>query len=374
AQARHDGHRLALILLLLALGAGLLRWGQDRLGQSLVISTNARRAYVGALIAAGAALLAVVVVQFGSPQAVANRAWTSFTAAPPVVSKNLNTRLFSLSSNGRTAMWHQAWRDYREHPVLGSGAGTFEIWYLQHRTGDLKVRDAHSLYLEMLAEVGPIGLALLLIALATPLVAAVRRRRHPLVPIACGAYIAFIVHAGVDWDWEMSAVTAVGLLCGLALLIADRAGSRLSPLIRARYAFAGAAVAVALFSSVGLLGNIPASHAARAIEAGDWSRAGAEARKEIRWAPWAADGWRRLGQAELGSNRRAAAVRHLRKAIRLDPQNWDRWFDLALATTGAAQRRALERALELNPRSPEIAEFVAGLGLRGIAAPAKGSG
>jgi cytochrome c-type biogenesis protein CcmH/NrfG len=136
----------------------------------------------------------------------------------------------------------------------------------------------------------------------------------------------------------------------------------------------GVAFSVALFSIVGLLGNVPASNAGRAIRAGDWTRASAEARKEIRWAPWSADGWRRLGQSEVGSNQLTPAIRDLRKAIRQDPQNWDRWFDLALATRGQVQRDALERALVLNPRSPEIAEFVAGIGLKGIRVPQGGTG
>ena len=123
-----------------------------------------------------------------------------------------------------------------------------------------------------------------------------------------------------------------------------------------------------------LLGNIPASAAGQAIAAGNWSRAAAEARDSIRWAPWSADGWRRRGQAELRQNHLAAARRDLRTAIRKDPQNWDRWFDLALATRGVAQRRALEHALALNPHSPEIAEFVAGVGLKGIRAPSRGGG
>ena len=146
------------------------------------------------------------------------------------------------------------------------------------------------------------------------------------------------------------------------------------PLLRLRYALAGLAVAAALWSMVGLLGNIPTSAAEEAIGAGNWSRAAAEARSSIRWAPWSADGWRRRGQAELAQGHLAAARRDLRTAIRKDPQNWDRWFDLALATRGVAQRRALEHALALNPHSPEIAEFVAGVGLKGIRAPFEGSG
>jgi cytochrome c-type biogenesis protein CcmH/NrfG len=202
----------------------------------------------------------------------------------------------------------------------------------------------------------------------------VRARHRPTTAIAAGAYLAFLVHAGVDWDWEVTAVTLTGLLCGVALLIAARRDVNTLRLGRRRYALVAPAVAVALFSIVGLLGNMPAASAGKAIRAGNWADARSEADEEIRWAPWSADGWRRLGQSEVGSNQVAAGVRDLRKAIRKDPQNWDRWFDLALATTGAEQRRALQRALRLNPHSPEIAEFVAGVGLKGIRIPPIGSG
>jgi hypothetical protein len=371
--AKHDGHRLAIALVGLAVTAAACRWAQDWIDQRVVFGNKARKAFTSVLILVLVGTLAFLLAHYGGPQAIAHRTWDSF-AASPKVSKNLNSRLLMLSSNGRTVTWHNAWHDYRAHPLLGSGAGTYEIWYLRHRTGDLKVRDAHSLYLEMLAEVGPIGLGLLLIALLTPLAGAVRARRHPLVATAAGAYVAFLVHAGVDWDWEMSAVTLTGILCGVALLIAARRETYLLGLKVSRYAMVGVAFSVAIFAIVGLLGNVPASRAGRAIENRDWSRASAEARKEIRWAPWSANGWRRLGQSEVGSNQLTAAVRDLRKAIRQDPQNWDRWFDLALATRGQVQRHALERALTLNPRSPEVAEFVAGIGLKGIRVPRRGSG
>ena len=82
-------------------------------------------------------------------------------------------------------------------------------------------RDAHSLYLETLAELGPIGLALLLAALIIPLLA-LRGGRDPLLATAAGAYVAFLVHTGVDWDWELPAVTLAGLACGSAMLVARR--------------------------------------------------------------------------------------------------------------------------------------------------------
>jgi O-Antigen ligase len=333
-----------------------------------------RRAYVVSLVLALAAVLSLVVARYGSPEAIARKAWSQVSnPVAKVEGTNLNSRLFSLSGN-RKIVWHHALRDARAHPILGSGAGTYEIWYLRHRTDGFKVRDAHSLYLEMLAEVGPIGLAVLLVALLTPLVAAVRARRRPMTAITAGAYVAFLVHAGIDWDWEVTAVTMAGLLCGVALLIAARRDDTVLRLGRPRYALVAPAVAVALFSIVGLLGNIPASSAGKAIRAGDWTDARGEARKAIRWAPWSADGWRRLGQSEVGSNQLSPAVRNLRTAIRKDPQNWDRWFDLALATTGAEQRRALERALALNPHSPEIAEFIAGAGVKGVRRPSREGG
>ena len=82
--------------------------------------------------------------------------------------------------------------------------------------------DAHSLYLETLAEIGPVGLLLLLCALAVPIFAAVRARDHPLAAVGAASYAAYLVHAGVDWDWEMPAVTLAGLLCGIGVLATDR--------------------------------------------------------------------------------------------------------------------------------------------------------
>jgi hypothetical protein len=375
ARATHDGHRLALVILGLAAAAAVLRWAQDYVAKNVAVGSRTRRVYAAALILSVAAALSLVVARYGSPETIARHGWNRFaTTAPAGEGTNLNSRLFSVSGSGRTILWHHAWTDVRAHPLLGSGAGTYEIWYLRHRTNGSKVRDAHSLYLETLAEVGPIGLALLLVALLAPLVAAVRARQRPTTALAAGAYVAFLVHAAVDWDWEVTAVTLSGLLCGVALLISARRADNTVRLGARRYMLVAPAVAVALLSILGLLANMPAASAGRAIRAGNWADARSEARKEIRWAPWSADGWRRLGQAEVGSNQVAAGIRDLRTAIRKDPQSWERWFDLALATTGAEQRRALERALTLNPHSPEIAEFVAGVGLKNIRIPPKRRG
>ncbi len=124
----------------------------------------------------------------------------------------------SASLGTRGHYWRVALEQYRDHPLLGSGAGTFEGFWLESLPVPEGVRDAHSLYLETLAELGPMGLLLVLVALGLPLVAARSARHARFGPIAAGTYLAFLLHAGIDWDWEMPAVTLAGLLAGAALL------------------------------------------------------------------------------------------------------------------------------------------------------------
>ena len=171
------------------------------------------------------------VVRYGGPSEVVSRAYKAFKRPPVSVSSSnsLNKRLFSLSGNGRIDQWRVALDGFEAHPVLGSGAGTYEYLWMKNRPVGRKVRDAHSLYIEALAELGPIGLTVLIIALAVPILAAWRGRRHPLVPTALGAYLAYVLHAGVDWDWEMPAVTIAALFCGVAILAATRSDRKERP-------------------------------------------------------------------------------------------------------------------------------------------------
>ena len=116
--------------------------------------------------------------------------------------------------------WSVAWEEVADAPLTGKGAGTFELAWLERQPVPSQVVDAHSLYLELLAELGLVGLVLLALALAPPLAAAFRGAD---AAAAAGGYIAFLVHTGVDWDWELPAVTVAGLACGAALLARERA-------------------------------------------------------------------------------------------------------------------------------------------------------
>lgn len=154
------------------------------------------------------------------------------------------------STEPRASLWRVAWRQFESHVALGAGAGTFALAWV--RSGLVETRggalDAHSLYLETLGELGLIGLALLLVFLLLPL--AHRKLRTGPAPVAAGAYVVFLVHAGLDWDWEMPAVVLAGMCCGAAALAS--AGSQAQVVAsRGRAAMVGLALALGAFSIAG---------------------------------------------------------------------------------------------------------------------------
>jgi hypothetical protein len=120
----------------------------------------------------------------------------------------------------RVYYWPFAWHAL-DSPLRGLGSGAFaQLWALE-RPVAVNAIDAHSLFLEMLLELGAVGLVLGVATLSVPLVAALRGAGGWAAG-ATGAYVAFLVHAAVDWDWEMPAVTIVALGCGAALVVAAR--------------------------------------------------------------------------------------------------------------------------------------------------------
>ena len=76
--------------------------------------------------------------------------------------------------------------------------------------------NAHNLYLETGAELGVVGLVLLLAMLALPL-REIGSRDPIRLGAACG-FLAFAFHAGVDWDWEMPVVTTAALYLASVLV------------------------------------------------------------------------------------------------------------------------------------------------------------
>jgi O-antigen ligase len=291
---------------------------------------------------------AIALVRVGGPSGAVRE----FSHAGPSVKADRSRRLFSLSGSSRAQYWHVAWRDYQQHPWLGSGAGSFQRRWLRSRPADLPVLDAHSLYLETLAELGPVGLGLLAALLALPLAAGVIARKQPLAVPALGGYVAYLVHAAQDWDWELPAVTLAGLGCAVALLMLAEREPRPAIGRKARAAGLTAAVLLALVALGALAGNETLAAASTSLDADQPARAARDARWAKRLVPWSPEPWRLHGEALLSQGNLDGARRDFLTALRKDQSDWDSWVDLSLVTRGAAQRQAIEQAGRLNPLEP----------------------
>jgi hypothetical protein len=312
---------------------------------------GSRRTVAVALVLAAAAALVAAAIYAGGPTKLLGRTYGEFRS-PAAPGGQPGQQLLTISGNFRSDYWRVAWRQYRGHPLLGTGAGTFDVYWTRDRHTIYGARDAHNLYLEALAELGPVGLLLLVGALAAPFFALRGAPRQPLTAAAAGGYLAFLVQAGVDWDWEIPAVTIAGLLCACALVIA---ADRPRPLPRAARPAALVALAVlAAFSLLAQVGNAAMQASQSAAERRQFTRAEERARLATRWNPWSSIAWRLKGEAELRLGYTPAARKSFLTGLDKDPREWRLWYDLARASRGADRRRALEQATRLNRYSREV--------------------
>lgn len=135
------------------------------------------------------------------------------------------TRLTTLESN-RYAYWRVALRAFGDEPLRGVGAGGWAVYWLRYRPFDEYAQDAHSLPLQTAAELGLIGLALLALFAGGVAAAAVdaHRRSRALAAGPISALVVYGVHAPLDWDWQMPAVTVIAMvLAGTLIALAERA-------------------------------------------------------------------------------------------------------------------------------------------------------
>ena len=134
---------------------------------------------------------------------VAARPLAARFAAPAPDSRDAR-RLVQLSGQGRVPLWRAAWREGRDHPVVGGGAGSWDRAYIA-QTGSLAgPANAHSLPLETFAELGLVGLALLSAFLAL----ALRGQERLVVAVVA----AFVLASLVDWTWQLPAATLPAML------------------------------------------------------------------------------------------------------------------------------------------------------------------
>jgi tetratricopeptide (TPR) repeat protein len=266
----------------------------------------------------------------------------------------------SANSTGRWQFWKAAGKQFEEHPVIGDGAGSYETWWARHGSFSMFITDAHSLYMETLGELGLVGFALLFGAFALGVGAAMTRLLEQFdrlgdahaALIAC--FVAYAVSTGLDWMWELTVVSVVGLgALGWALGGDGEARQRTLPL---RVAIPAVAIFAIVAQVIPLASTLAIRDSQAAVRRGELAEAVADARTARDVQPWAARPYLQLALVFEEGGQLPAARRSIRQAIERDAEDWRLWLVRARLETKAgainAARRSLRRAAALNPRSP----------------------
>jgi hypothetical protein len=223
-------------LILLAAGAvvaqGMVAAGRTSPFLMLALRRTFRPLAIGACVLL--ALFAIVVyglrassvegwsaARLDSASDFVSRQWEDFLR--PTTFSETGTARLTTAKGTRSDLYRVAFDGFEARPVLGEGAGSFEYRWMRTRRVDEKVRNAHSLELETLGELGLVGGLLLITFLGSVVVAAVRARVRPgglarsqaaAVGAACSVWVA---HSMVDWDWQMPALTGTALILAATL-------------------------------------------------------------------------------------------------------------------------------------------------------------
>ena len=275
-------------------------------------------------------------------------------------SEDVQSRLADPSPTGRLEQWEIGLDGLDESWAHGAGAGTYEwFWYRARDSGGI-ITDGHSLYFEQLGELGVVGFALLVLALLTILVRFATRRRGPdrsLHAALLAAGIAWALHAGLDWDWEMPAVT-IWLFClgGFALARAAPVEARSAMPYGQRLALAVQLAALMVVPGLVALSQARFDEASAAFARGDCATAAPAARESLDYVGVRAGVYELLGYCSVQQEQYTTAVDQMREAVRLDPKTWDYRYALALALASAGQdpREEIARAARMNPRDPLV--------------------
>jgi hypothetical protein len=321
-----------------------------------------------ALGAAGAVALGLVafVIATGDPFGWVGDRFDEFQSQGTPHSDTAANRFSVGAGSERDDLWSVALDNAGDEPLLGLGGGGFQYSYLQGRSeeGIESVRDAHSVELEFLSELGFPGLALLILALGGAVAGAWRARRlspqrAALTGVALTAGAYWLGHASLDWFWAYPAVTApvFGLL-GSACAPAAGAPEEARATGWRRTAAVGTVVLA--------LSVIPPFLAERyvnnayAVWRADPEQADSDLERARDLNPLSLEPLLAEGGIARAQDDRERALAAFSEAADKRPEEWASWYFIAALTRTEDPRRAraaLDRALELNPLSRTVAEL-----------------
>jgi O-antigen ligase len=364
-----EGHNLAWELLACTVVAGGSRYllrPLDRRLDSLDIPRRRLRAVWTGIGAAALIVVAVGAIAIDAPQKI-SEGFESFTGSQGVEGGGggLQERLTSLNNDNRISQWELAVETFGNHPLQGSGAGTYARIWAAEGTQPFRIVNVHSLYLEALSELGLPGLIFLVVGVGAIFVGLARRIRGPdriVYAALFAAALTWALHAGVDWDWEMPA-TAFFIfgLGGTAIAARSGEGTREGPV------WLGRPVRVALGIGSLVLAVSPAlvaisqgylDSAVRNLQAGNCRDASSEALDAIHVLSVRPEPYQVLGFCDSRAGQHELAVTMLETAVDRDKGEWESYYGLALvkAVAGQDPRPAARKAYEMAPHEPLAVE------------------
>lgn len=352
------GRSVAIVVAVAGLAAAALTYVLAPLDDAIQRRVKLTRLQIGGI--AGIALICATAGAFalGIPGAIADRIEGLDQSELVATTGDSRERLSSLGDNGRIDQWKVALDAFERAPVLGEGAGTYPLLWARHRPTEQTVTDGHSLYLETMAEMGVVGLALVVGAIVALLTGCLLRRRthRALGSLAFTIMLVWAVRAGIDWDWEVPALTAPVLALTAVAVGPAAVPARLEGVWPARIPrlLMGLAVLVGLLTPLSIArSQAHLDEAAAALAAGrcNQSISAALATNDalsIRPEPFSI-----LATCDLRLGRPDLALAAVRAALRRDPDNWRLIYNRAIvrAVHGRDPRPGLRAALRANPRS-----------------------
>jgi hypothetical protein len=365
ATAGHQANEMLAIAIVVCGGVALLQ-AAIGLAQRYELGPRIRvpRRTAVTLAAATTLIAVVLAVAAGAPKALSNQ-WSDFQQ--PVGAGTGVDRFASSSGSGRYQTWNSAIDAGDNKPLTGVGPGTYEYWWAQNGSIPVFVRDAHSLYLETLGELGIVGLILIGGFVLTVLGVGAGRatrgnpsRRWPYAAVTASA-AAFAVGAGIDWAWELSVIPVAFMVLAAGVFSPKvyEKPSRRAPWRSARVAVAVMALAGLVLIAIPLRGAEALDSSRSEAGSGDLSKALADARTAHNRQPYAASPLMQEALVlELMKNYGAAAGAAL-QSTHAEATNWRTWLTLSRTEAEAGNPRAAvsayEKARSLNPRSPLFA-------------------
>ena len=361
AAAVEQGADLAVVVLAATLAAGALRWLLLRADRRLMLVPPGRWRTPARLIAASGVTLAVAAFLVAGGPGELSRQYDNFVEGDRIPVDTQRERLTQVGNDGRLDQWEVALDAAAEEPLHGTGAGTFATLWRQERDRPVVRHDAHSLYVETVAELGLVGLGLLLTAIVALLLGVARRVRstdRALFAVVLSLGAMWALHAGLDWDWEMPALgIPVLALCALAVARAptgaEAPAGGVGRIVPALIALALSVTPVSVALSQHRL-----DESVRAFLAGDCRRSVSRAIDAAAVLPVRAEPFQVMGFCDARSGQYELAARVMRNAVRLDPDNWEFHYSLAivLAAGGRDPRPDLRAARALDPESALLDE------------------